>query len=239
MTPPTQAELFEAIDATWAPFAFHRHNEWLIRQGLGGGQRVSSTTLLADTDNPDIASAADKMRSLGQKPLFMLRNSDGSLDVRLNELGYKIVDPVVVLITPTDNLLNAPPRQAHPVRMLDTPCTNAKTVWKSGGIDQPRLDVMARVKGAKIYLDAHGTGIAFAACHNGIAMVHAVEVSKDYRRKGIANALMSQAALWAKKQGCARIAVLTVRANTPARALYDRLNMKEAAAYHYRLLASD
>ncbi len=237
MTPPTQAELFEAIDATWAPFAFHLHNGWLIREGMGGGQRVSAATLLADTDNPDIASAADKMHALGQKSLFMLRNSDGALDADLSELAYKTVDPVAILITPTANLLNMPPRQTHAVNTTEAPGAKAKAIWKSGGIDQPRLNVMERVKGAKTYLSAGDMGVAFAACYKGIAMVHAVEVSKNHRRKGIANALMYQAAIWAKNEGCAWVAVLTVRANTPACALYNRLGMKEAAAYHYRLLA--
>ncbi|MFK5996901.1 MAG: GNAT family N-acetyltransferase [Rhodobacterales bacterium] len=237
---PSQATLFATIDATWAPFAFHQHKGWLIREGAGGGQRVSAATVLPGAqNNPDIGSAADKMRSMGQKALFMVRSSDGDLDAKLSELGYKIVDPVTILITPTDNLLNTAPKQHHSVTALKAPDTTAKSVWGNGGIDRPRLNVMARVKTAKTTISAGNMGVAFAACHKGIAMVHAVEVSKNHRRKGVANALMLGAAHWAKQQECAWLAVLTVRANTPACALYDRLKMKEAAAYHYRLLALD
>ncbi len=236
---PGQTALFETIDTTWAPLAFHQYKGWLIREGAGGGQRVSAATALPDSQNPNIGSAADKMRSMGQNALFMVRNSDDDLDAKLAELGYKIVDPVTILITPTDNLLNTAPKQHHSVTALKAPDTTAKAVWGNGGIDQPRLNVMARIKTAKTTISAGNMGVAFAACHKGIAMVHAVEVSKNHRRKGVANALMLGAAHWAKQQECAWLAVLTVRANAPACALYDRLEMKEAAAYHYRLLALD
>jgi len=169
----------------------------------------------------------------------MIRRFDDALDANLDELGYKIVDPVAVLIMPTDSLLKQLSKPGPLASTLETPDTYAKAIWKSGGIDQPRLDVMSRVEGAKTYLNAQNMRVAFAACHNRIAMVHAVEVSKEHRRKGVANALMHQAAIWAKQKGCTWVTVLTVRANAPACALYKHLGMKEAAAYHYRLLAQD
>jgi len=235
---PSQAALFAAIDTTWPAFAFHRHNGWLLREGAGGGQRVSAATVLPGAQNPDIGSAADKMHSMGQNALFMVRSQDGDLDARLAEQGYKIVDPVTILITPTESLLTMAGKQHQRVTTLNTPDTTAKEVWGNGGIYQPRLNVMARVKTAKTIISAGYMGVAFAACHEGIAMVHAVEVSKNHRRKGVANALMHQAARWAMQHECTWLAVLTVRANTPACALYDRLKMKQAAAYHYRQLAS-
>jgi N-acetylglutamate synthase len=238
MARPTETEIFKTVDATWAPYAFHQQDGWLIREGAGGGQRVSAATLLPGSHAPDINVAASKMRALGQNPLFMIRTSDGVLDAMLNNMGYNIVDPVAVLVAHTQSLTANPPNRAHPIRIGDDLDVNAKNIWAMGGIDQPRLDVMARVSGPKTILTAGDMGVAFAAAHNGIAMVHAVEVAKNQRRKGVAQALMYKAAGWARKQGCTWVAVLTVRANTPACTLYWQLGMKEAAAYHYRLLAA-
>ena len=43
------------------------------------------------------------------------------------------------------------------------------------------------------------------------------------------------AAAWAAAEGAATLALAVTRANAPARALYARLGLAEAAAYHYRV----
>ncbi len=231
---PTQTNLFDAIDATWSPYAFHNVEGWLIREGAGGGQRVSAATRLPNTQGIKISSAVAKMVSLDQTPLFMIRNTDADLDTKLQALGYEIIDPVVILVAQTDKLLRNLPIATQEIQLLDVPNQDTKSIWAAGGIDRGRLNVMARVKTPKTILSADKMGVAFAAAYKDIAMVHAVEVASDHRRKGIANTMMYKACQWAKDQNCDWVAVLTVRANIPARTLYENLGMVEAAAYHYR-----
>lgn len=235
LNPPDQTELFDAVDATWAPLALHNHAGWIIREGAGGGQRVSAATLLPDVRDAKISAAVDKMVSIGQNPLFMIRKQDGAVDKELQTLGYHIVDPVAILIAPTKTLLGLPPQPIHQINQLDTPNAGAIKIWAAGGIDQNRLNVMARVNVPKTILSASGAGAAFAAAYNNIAMVHAVEVANKHRRKGVANALMYAACQWAHDRNCKWVAVLTVRDNIPAKKLYQTLGMAEAAAYHYRV----
>ncbi len=234
MTAPSQIDLFNTVDATWAPYVFHTDENWLIREGAGGGQRVSATTLLSGAQGYQISTAVKKMVSLGQTPLFMIRNTDAKLDAELHGLNYDIVDPVVILIAKTKELLRTAPNQVQAVQTIDTPNENVKNIWASGGINQGRLNVMARVKAPKTIINTGEMGVAFAAAFNGVAMVHAVEVASSHRRKGVANALMYKAFQWAKEQNCMWVSVLTVRENIPARTLYENLGMVEAAAYHYR-----
>jgi GNAT superfamily N-acetyltransferase len=215
--------------------AFHTHEGWIIREGAGGGQRVSAATIIPSHNNPKINSAATKMQSLGQNSLFMIRGSDTQLDNDLHTLGYRIVDPVVILAAPVDSLRNGTQMNIHPVSKLASPNEATKNIWAEGGIGPARLDIMARVKTPKTILIADDMGVAFAAIHNGIAMIHAVEVAKAHRRKGVANALMYHAIKWAKDQGSTWVSVLTVRENIPAITLYENLGMKKAATYHYRL----
>ncbi len=238
MKPPNQKSLFAAVDATWAPLSIHNYNGWLIREGAGGGQRVSSATLIKDAKNATISSATRKMVSLGQNPLFMIREADQRLDLELADLGYEIVDPVAILLAPIDRLLETQPKLGQHVDVLDEPNNNAIKIWSAGGIDQNRLNVMKRVMTRKAILSAGDMGVAFAAIYGDIAMVHAVEVASNHRRKGVANALMYKSCQWARDQGCNWISVLTVRENKPAKSLYEALGMTEAAAYHYRFKPS-
>ena len=126
----------------------------------------------------------------------------------------------------------------HTTDISDTPNRDAKTIWANGGIGLNRLDIMERVTKPKAIIQSQGMGVAFAASYKNIAMVHAVEVSRNHRRKGVANTLMYRDALWAQEQGCNWLVVLTVKENIPARALYETLGMKDVAAYHYRLKRS-
>ena len=235
MKPPGQTELFEAVDTTWAPLAIHDYHGWLIREGAGGGQRVSSATQILGTPGATIKAAEKKMASLRQNPLFMIKATDNDLDIELAALGYKIVDPVAILIARIDNLQEMKSGQDHRIARLVAPDNNAKSIWATGGIDHNRLNVMKRVAAPKITLSANNKGVAFVVTHDNIAMVHAVEVAKSHRRKGVANALMYEACHWAREMGCKWISVLTVRQNIPAIKLYKSLEMVEAAAYHYRI----
>ena len=66
-------------------------------------------------------------------------------------------------------------------------------------------------------------------------MLHALEVAPFARRHGLGAAMTGAAAAWAAAEGAATLAVAVTRANAPARALYARLGLAEAAAYHYRI----
>ncbi|KAB7614591.1 GNAT family N-acetyltransferase [Amylibacter sp. SFDW26] len=237
MQKPTSQELFSAVDATWSAKQFISHDGWMLREGAGGGKRVSAATLEAPIDDVDIIVAEQQMTALGQKSLFMVRDSDAALDNVLEQADYGIVDPVVVLASPVSDLLKQK-YTSHSVNLAESPSNDAKTIWNDGGISPDRLSIMERVTAPKTILESSDMGVAFVAAHKGIAMVHAVEVSKDHRRKGVANALMYKAALWAKDHNCNWLAVLTVRENVPACTLYQTLGMTEAAAYHYRFKRS-
>ncbi|MDF3606661.1 GNAT family N-acetyltransferase [Paracoccus sp. DMF-8] len=50
---------------------------------------------------------------------------------------------------------------------------------------------------------------------------------------GVAGWLIGRAAEWAQAQGATRLALAVSRANTDARALYDRLGFAELGGYGY------
>ncbi len=77
-------------------------------------------------------------------------------------------------------------------------------------------------------------GVAFAALHDGVCMVHAVEVLEHQRGQGVAKWLMRSAGFWAQAQGATQMAVLCTQANAGANRLYQGLGFDLAGHYHYR-----
>ncbi len=91
----------------------------------------------------------------------------------------------------------------------------------------PKAAFLARI-------DNRAAGVAFAALHGPPAMLHALEVLPDFRRKGVGRLVLTGIAHWAQGQGAQTLALAVTEANTPARALYERLGMQDAGGYHYR-----
>ncbi|MBY5935392.1 GNAT family N-acetyltransferase [Tateyamaria omphalii] len=232
MTSP--AAFYAAIDGTWPAATITRAGPWTIRDGQGGGKRVSAAT--ADEPTTDLAQAEHAMRAVHQTPLFMVRQGEDALDHLLDQAGYTIVDPTNGYVAPVDTLTNIPiPRVT--VFAIWEPLAIMEDIWAKGGIGPARVAIMHRAKVKTAILARHRdkpAGTAFAAIHDGIAMVHAVEVLAHQRRQGVAQWIMRRAAVWAAEHGAHHIAVLTTASNGPANALYQGLGFRRTCGYHYR-----
>ena len=171
-------------------------------------------------------------------PLFMIRPGEETLDKALEAKGYAVVDPVLAYTAPVAALAG----EEGPPRMTTfphwPPMEIARVLWADAGIGAARLAVMARAKGAKCAIlgraNDRASGVAFVACHGRHAMLHALEVVPALRRQGSAQNILRAAAMWAKGEGADSLSLVVTVANAPARALYARLGMVEAGAYHYR-----
>lgn len=235
---PTLQRLFDTMDATWAPFAMHREGRFLLREGQGGGQRVSAASLTGEGfDNADIEQAEAGMARLGQRSLFQLRPQDQELDAALAQRGYQIVDPVTLYVAETAALGRMDQR---PESVLSGPIAleMMAKAWAKGGIERARIDVMNRVAVAKRYMllryDNRPAGAGFVAVNGDVAMLHALEVSPKARRQGIGRTATAFAGQWAGEQGAAWLALATVKENTGACALYESMGFEARTAYHYR-----
>ncbi|WP_095587399.1 GNAT family N-acetyltransferase [Actibacterium ureilyticum] len=235
------ATLYTAIAATWPPAATRRVGPWTIRDGQGGGKRVSAATADGPFDAGDLPAAEDAMRALGQDPLFMIRAGDDALDTLLADAGYRVIDPVQVRAIPVADLAQLPP----PVTAftLWQPLQITQEIWAAGGIGTERLAVMDRVTGPKTSVLGRArdraAGAAFVAIHGEIAFCHAVEVEPTQRRQKTAVNMMRLAACWAQDRGATTLAVLVTDANDAANALYASLNMQVVGHYHYRIKAPE
>ena len=236
---PTHARMFDVLDATWAPNSRRSVGDWIIREGCGGGSRVSAASWHGtNADTADVEKAEQAMEKIGQVPLFMLRPGQNALDHRLQLTGYELIAPVRMMAAPSAAV-------ADDVDLGHTviPCTPILAlqidIWKQGGIGAPRIDVMNRVRCQKTALLARSgqdpVGTVFVAIHKGVAMIHALEVLSRYRRKGHGYRITKAAAAWALGLGAHTISLLVTRENDAAIALYETAGFHDVASYHYRI----
>jgi GNAT superfamily N-acetyltransferase len=234
---PDATRLYEVVDGTWPPAAIRRDGAWLIREGQGGGQRVSAATALDAVTEDDITRAESAMQALGQPRLFQIRLGDDALDAMLAARGYAVVDPVNIYVAPVADIATERPPRITTFTLWE-PLAIQIDMWAAGGIGPDRIAVMHRAKGPKTSLvgriNDHPGGTGFIAIHDGIAMVHALEVLEHQRKQGMGRYFMREAAFWAQANDATHLAVVCTQGNESANALYSSLGMALVGQYHYR-----
>lgn len=236
-----EPDIFAVIDGTWPAARLWRDGVWTLREGRGGGSRVSAATLSGPPEaaaQPDaIAAAEAAMRGIGQHPIFMIRPGEQTLDAALAARGYARVDPVIAYACPVAQLTDLDLPRVRVFHIWE-PLAIMYDIWRAGGIGPARWAVMDRAPGPKTGLLARFNdkpgGAGFVAIHQGAAMVHALEILPHQRRQGLGQWMMRGAAFWARDNGADWLTVMCTEANAGANGLYSSLGMREVARYHYR-----
>lgn len=230
--------LFAVMDATWPAAALHRAGPWLVREGLGGGSRVSAATAEADWDEAEIAVAEAVHDRLGQPRLFMIRDGETALDEALAARGYTVATPVALYEGATAKLAAEPPPPVSAFALWPMLAIQ-RDLWAEGGIGPARTAVMERARGPKTTILGRvrdrAAGTAYVAISGDTAMLHALHVAPELRRQGTAVNMMRSAARWAQDHGAERFSLVVETANAPANALYASLGMRIVGQYHYRI----
>lgn len=237
---PGKDTLFAAIDKTWPAAALVEAGPWLLREGRGGGKRASATTAKGPWQPEDLPAAESAMRLMGQSPLFMIRQGETALDEALAARGYDKVDPTVIRLTPIETLTDRPLPRVTAFAIWE-PLAVMFEIWDEGGLDPARIQVMERCSAPKTGLfgrvSDRPAGTGFCAIHDGVALVHALEIREEHRGKGLGAWMMRCAALWAQRKGARWIGALVTEANEHANGLYQSLQLEITSRYHYRILS--
>lgn len=230
-----------ALEATWPPRDKWRDGPFMLRDGAGGGKRVSAASLETDTlpSQAELDTAEQAMRDMRQAPLFSLTPEQFLFDALLADRGYAKVDATRLYTAPVSSLTEVPVPRVTVFEIWE-PLAIMEDLWAAGGIGPARLAVMHRVAGAKTALfgriDSQPAGAGFVAQHETTAMLHALEIDPTHRRKGLARWMIIAAAHWAKSKGCTELSLLVTEANDPANALYQSMGFHPSPGYHYRVL---
>ncbi|GFE64493.1 GNAT family N-acetyltransferase [Litoreibacter roseus] len=214
---------FAVLEATWPSVSVKAVDGWLVRDGGGGGKRVSAATW----DSAGVPPALPH-------DLVMVREGQDKLDSVLAETGFETVDPTLIFEgSVASNPI--PPVTAFsvwpPLRIL-------LDIWEVGGIGPARVGVMERVEGPKTAIlgriNDRAAGALFAAIHKNCVMLHAIEVLAAHRRQGLARYMMQAAHNWAAEHGATQVSLAVTSANEPATRLYKSMGMGVVGRYHYR-----
>jgi len=232
-------EWLSLMEATWPAATRLRTGPWMVRNGQGGGGRVSCASAEGDWTEADIALAEEAQRSFGQVPLFMIRAGEDRLDAALAARGYGVHDPVDLFIAPVSRLTVEAPRRMATFAIWPM-LAIMRDLWSEAGIGPERIAVMERAAQPKTSIlgrhDDRAAGCAFVGLNGTVGYVHALHVLPDYRRKGLARDMMRGAALWAAGNGATHLALAVTQANDAAQALYRAMGMEVVTRYHYRRL---
>ncbi|MGA0615636.1 GNAT family N-acetyltransferase [Paracoccus sp. KR1-242] len=234
MTPDPQLSL--AFETTWPAAEIVDTGAIRSGRGLGAGGRVSSSIALSpDWTEADLSAAEALHRDWQQRPMFRLPDSDRRLGEALAARGYRAESPTAIMTANCAALVAEIP--ALTIFPIWPPLAIQRELWAAGNIGPARQAVMERVAEPKISilgrLDDRAAGSAFVAVEGPVAMVHAIEVAPQFRRRGVGAFLVRAAAEWAARQGAPRLGLAVSRSNAGARALYDRMGFSEIAGYSY------
>ena len=177
------------------------------------------------------------MEAMDQPRLFMIRDDDQALDNALEARGYFIKDPVTLFAGSSTRLAEHDPKGLSVIDASEPMAVMAE-IWEAGGVGAGRLDVMRRTIGPKACFlgrtDDQPAGVSYVACDRDIAMMHALEILPDLRRKGLAVQMMGAMGAWAVRNGADTFSLVVLTQNDAACGLYEKLGMVKIGQYHYR-----
>ncbi len=238
MNLPDAQTVCDALDVTWPAAAKSAVPGFTIREGKGGGQRVSAATTVGAFDPTQIAGAEDAMRALGQVPLFMIRPGDDALAAYLDNAGYVEKDTTLLYAIPSADITDVKPPPVTSFQVWP-PLATQREIWAEGGTGPARLAVMDRADCPKATflgrVNDRPAGTAFAGVAHDCTMLHSLEVLQNDRRQGLAANLTRASAIWGQSQGAKWFTLAAVAANAGANALYTSLGMQVVGQYHYRI----
>ena len=233
-----QSEFLKFLEDTWPPEQVIHFDDWTIRISDGAGKRASAISLEGTWEETSFRKLKDLLKKLGKSEIFMIYQSDSLLEKELNKLNYQVFDKSYIFEIPVTELIKSKP---PPISMFSIwpPLHIQKELWNSNGIGWQRQSVMNRVSQIKTSIlgrwSDNPVASAFIAKSGNVAFLHALVVDQNFRRQGVARALMQYAGQWAEKHNCAKLMVVTTEANVAATSLYTSLEFQLVNKYHYRI----
>ena len=233
-----QNEFFKLLEDTWPPEKVIQLDNWTIRISDGAGKRASAISLEGIWEENSFRKLKDLLKKLDKPEIFMIYRSGSLFEKELKKLNYQVFDKSYIFEISVSELIKCEP---PPISMFSIwpPLHIQKELWNSNGIGWQRQSVMNRVSQIKTSILARWSdnpvASAFIAKSGTVAFLHALVVDQNFRRQGVARALMQYAGQWAEKHNCAKLMVVTTEANAAATSLYTSLEFQLVNKYHYRI----
>ncbi len=195
-----------------------RAGGWLLRADTADPlRRLNSALPLGPPMDLDVVE--DWYRSRGLRPRVMVTPEADldALDAALADRGYEVEVPADILVGDPFEVLDRLAGAAHQV--VPTELIAPPAALRSG---EEIVQLGA----------AEGAGRATVVLQDGWSLLLALEVAPEFRRRGIASALVRA---WARVADGRGLYLQVRQDNAPGHALYEAAGFTRSHAYHYRL----
>lgn len=243
------ARIDSLMNQGWPAEAKTELDGWVVRRNRGVTKRANS--VLPASAPFDLERALDYVENLyqahGITPCFHVSPAvqPTDLDERLAARGYLVNTPTLVMCAKAADILERLPEVAAGVNISSMPDDDWMDAWwridGHGGADEQLTarEILSRGRALYATIPADGPvkAIGRLALVDDWAGLYCLAVDEQYRRQGLALAVIRALLQKATTLGVQRIFLQVVAANEPARALYDRLGFRTVSQYHYRVKA--
>lgn len=224
---------------------------WLVRRNDGVTLRANS--VLPAGAPFDLGKALDYVENLyqahGITPSFQISPAaqPTDLDAQLEARGYEVRNPTLVQCADIADVLAKLPESTADVNISSVPSDRWMKCWwavdgRGGGPAEQAAAQQILERGRALYAVLPGEAedakaIGRLALVDDWAGLYCLAVDEGFRRQGLARTVIRTLLQEATNRGVERVFLCVVEANTPARALYDRLGFRTVSQYHYRVRA--
>jgi len=236
--------------SAWPAIETEEREGWLLRTSGGYTKRSNSANpqqLPKGDLTPIVVDCEAAYRQRGLPPVFRLTSIlDGveRLDAMLVDRGYLALDPTRVLWRPFHAMQDLPRDRAPAGRidMLPQDAWHSAHARITGAAPHPmERAILQRLPGeplfACLWTDGDYRACAIGVQEDGLATTFSVATEPDYRRRGLARALLGHLLAIARERGAEGAHLNVVERNRAARQLYRSLGFHELYRYWYRVPA--
>lgn len=246
-------ELERLMNSAWPGVECESLVGWVLRSATSEGgiavtQRANS--IWPERNPADLGSAlavATKWYSARKQPvLFQItrRETNAGLEGVLDAAGFSRQSETLIMThTGRQFIVVAPDAFAFRIELSPTPSDAWLDLWWSvdgrGGDAEKAVAQRILSSTPGVYaqaIDSTGTvvGTGRLALVEGWGGVYAMAVHPDFRRQGIAQAVLSALLKSAREYAVEQFWLLVTASNTGAQALYRRTGFAEVGSYYYR-----
>jgi ribosomal protein S18 acetylase RimI-like enzyme len=237
-------------DAAWPAAEQMPLGPWKLRATHGVTRRANSvlTAGLADVAGEELVALVERAEAFyaerGLPAVFQISAATGAraLDALLAERGYAISGASQVW---TADAARFEAASGAPAGVTLRAADEADDAWLDCAFDEPadRRRVHERIVRAaprpRVFVsalfDERVAGCGMAASAGRHAGIFCMATRPEFRRRGIARAVLRALGAWAFRHGGTGVFLQVMRDNPPAQALYRQGGFAPAYAYHYRV----
>lgn len=227
-------EIERAALATWPASTVERRDGWVLRHCDRLSRRRSNSAVPLER-TPDVAALECFYTERAAAPAVQISPLDRhrALDAELAERGYRVDAPVTCMHNDAAALVDLE-ASGFDVRIDPTPRPRwLAAVAAAGGEPEPALERTPQPVGFAVAARGETpVGVGMFAVAGDWCGVYGMRTSPDWRRRGVAAALLRAGARWASAE---RIFLQVADDNPVARSRYESLGFRSSHGYHYRI----